>query len=191
LSAGSTSIGCAVTDYACQCKDKAALTSAVTSCVVAACSIADVLLVQSSTDAVCTCASSGTTAATTSCYPIGSSPTTGGGDGSGYSTSTILSTSTYTITSCAATVLNCPIGKVTETVYTSTTYCPVSTTAAVGTTKVGGTSTGASVTKAVSTAVVSSSSTTKSTPAQVTGGVDNLRTGVGALGAAVLIAVLL
>jgi hypothetical protein len=42
-----------------------------------------------------------------------------------YTMSTILSTHTYTITSCAPEVTNCPVGKVTETVYTSTTYCPV------------------------------------------------------------------
>ncbi|KAF8859661.1 phosphoglycerate mutase-like protein, partial [Acephala macrosclerotiorum] len=40
-------------------------------------------------------------------------------------TSTILKTSVYTITSCPPTVKNCPIGEKTSTVYTSTTVCPV------------------------------------------------------------------
>ncbi|KAH8651822.1 hypothetical protein BGZ60DRAFT_436405 [Tricladium varicosporioides] len=43
-------------------------------------------------------------------------------------TSTILTTELYTITSCAPTVTNCPVGKVTETVKTTTTICPITAT---------------------------------------------------------------
>lgn len=39
-------------------------------------------------------------------------------------TSTILATSTSTILSCAPTVTNCPVGKVTQVVYETTTICP-------------------------------------------------------------------
>jgi len=39
-------------------------------------------------------------------------------------TSTILATSTSTVLSCAPTVTNCPVGKVTQVVYTTTTICP-------------------------------------------------------------------
>ncbi|RDL31510.1 uncharacterized protein BP5553_09719 [Venustampulla echinocandica] len=41
--------------------------------------------------------------------------------------STIYSTSVYTITSCAPTVTNCPVGKVTSEVYSTTTFCPATT----------------------------------------------------------------
>ncbi|CZT10608.1 uncharacterized protein RAG0_15026 [Rhynchosporium agropyri] len=43
-----------------------------------------------------------------------------------YATSTLQSTSTYTITSCAPTITNCLIGKVTQTVVEYTTVCPAS-----------------------------------------------------------------
>jgi hypothetical protein len=43
-------------------------------------------------------------------------------------TSTILYTKVYTITSCKPEVTNCPVGKVTSTVYTTTTICPVAAT---------------------------------------------------------------
>ncbi|KAF4626079.1 hypothetical protein G7Y89_g12079 [Cudoniella acicularis] len=39
-------------------------------------------------------------------------------------TSTLLVTSVYTITSCAPTVTDCPVGKVTSTILTTTTVCP-------------------------------------------------------------------
>jgi len=39
-------------------------------------------------------------------------------------TSVILATTTHTILSCAPTVTNCPVGKVTEIVYDYTTICP-------------------------------------------------------------------
>ncbi|KAG9231119.1 hypothetical protein BJ875DRAFT_444391 [Amylocarpus encephaloides] len=39
-------------------------------------------------------------------------------------TSTILATSTSTIISCAPTVTDCPVGKVTQVVYETTTICP-------------------------------------------------------------------
>ncbi|KAH7383136.1 aspartic peptidase domain-containing protein [Cadophora sp. MPI-SDFR-AT-0126] len=43
-----------------------------------------------------------------------------------YTTSTVYSTSKYTVTSCPASVTNCPTGKVTQTVVKYTTVCPVS-----------------------------------------------------------------
>ncbi|KAH6694236.1 aspartic peptidase domain-containing protein [Leptodontidium sp. MPI-SDFR-AT-0119] len=42
-----------------------------------------------------------------------------------YTTSTVYSTSKYTVTSCPASVTNCPTGKVTQTVIQYTTVCPV------------------------------------------------------------------
>ncbi|KAM0198205.1 hypothetical protein ACHAPI_004161 [Fusarium lateritium] len=43
-----------------------------------------------------------------------------------YTTSTVYSTKTYTITQCPPTVVNCPVGHVTtETIAVSTTVCPV------------------------------------------------------------------
>lgn len=68
------------------------------------------------------------------CTPIVSLSTATSGTTAPYSntstthsveTSTILSTKTYTITSCPATVTNCPIGSVATEVFTAyTTYCP-------------------------------------------------------------------
>ncbi|CAK7239620.1 MAG: hypothetical protein STHCBS139747_001051 [Sporothrix thermara] len=57
-----------------------------------------------------------------------------------YTTSTVLSTRAYTITSCAPTVTDCPVGQPTTEIITSyTTWCPVTatgkTTAAASTTK--------------------------------------------------------
>ncbi|KAI0095455.1 glycoside hydrolase family 16 protein [Daldinia grandis] len=43
-----------------------------------------------------------------------------------YTTSVVEVTNTYTITSCAATVTNCPVGAVTSEVTLTTTVCPVS-----------------------------------------------------------------
>ncbi|KAF3058037.1 hypothetical protein GL218_05710 [Daldinia childiae] len=43
-----------------------------------------------------------------------------------YTTSVVEVTNTYTITSCAATVTNCPVGDVTSEVTLTTTVCPVS-----------------------------------------------------------------
>ncbi|KAI1778313.1 glycoside hydrolase family 16 protein [Hypoxylon cercidicola] len=43
----------------------------------------------------------------------------------GYTTSTVKVTKTYTITSCAATVTNCPVGSVTTEVSVTTTVCPI------------------------------------------------------------------
>jgi len=45
-----------------------------------------------------------------------------------WTTSTILTTKVYTITSCKSEVTNCPVGKVTSTIYTTTTVCPVTAT---------------------------------------------------------------
>jgi len=44
-----------------------------------------------------------------------------------WTTSTVYSTVEYTITSCAPTVTNCPVGSKTTSVITSTTVCPVET----------------------------------------------------------------
>ncbi|CAG8981817.1 hypothetical protein HYALB_00013846 [Hymenoscyphus albidus] len=43
-------------------------------------------------------------------------------------TSTILLTKVATVTSCAPTVTNCPVGRVTSEIFTTTTICPVSAT---------------------------------------------------------------
>ncbi|KAI6092315.1 concanavalin A-like lectin/glucanase domain-containing protein [Hypoxylon rubiginosum] len=43
----------------------------------------------------------------------------------GYTTSTVEVTKTYTIISCAATVTNCPVGKLTTEVSVTTTVCPI------------------------------------------------------------------
>ncbi|EMR63275.1 putative glycoside hydrolase family 18 protein [Eutypa lata UCREL1] len=54
-----------------------------------------------------------------------------------YTTSTVMNTVTYTITSCAPTVTNCPVGSVTtETIAISTTVCPVTATSQQPTTEV-------------------------------------------------------
>lgn len=45
-----------------------------------------------------------------------------------YTTSTIYTTTEYTITACPPTVTNCPYGSKTTETYTTTTYCPVSST---------------------------------------------------------------
>lgn len=47
-----------------------------------------------------------------------------------WTTSTVYSTTEYTITKCPASVTNCPVGSKTSSVITYTTYCPVATTAA-------------------------------------------------------------
>jgi hypothetical protein len=45
-----------------------------------------------------------------------------------YITSTVYETQEYTITSCAPTVTNCPVGQKTSTIVTKTTVCPVEAT---------------------------------------------------------------
>ncbi|QBZ57443.1 hypothetical protein PoMZ_02367 [Pyricularia oryzae] len=81
-------------------------------------------------------------------------------------TSTLTTTKTYTITSCAPTVTNCPIGQVTSEVFTTTTVCPVTTTDTGSTstkTLIGTltTPTGAATTKAPEQSVTSTLTTTK------------------------------
>ncbi|KAL5890222.1 hypothetical protein ACKVWC_005432 [Pyricularia oryzae] len=81
-------------------------------------------------------------------------------------TSTLTTTKTYTITSCAPTVTNCPIGQVTSEVVTTTTVCPVTTTDTGSTstkTLIGTltTPTGAATTKAPEQSVTSTLTTTK------------------------------
>jgi len=49
-----------------------------------------------------------------------------------YTTSTVYETKEYTITSCAPTVTNCPVGQKTSTVVAHTTVCPVEETAYPG-----------------------------------------------------------
>ncbi|KAH8659364.1 hypothetical protein BGZ60DRAFT_531269 [Tricladium varicosporioides] len=70
---------------------------------------------------------------TTTVCPVSSSvPSTAGGNSGNVvtsaplTTSTITLTSVSTITSCAATITNCPVGSVTSIIYTTTTICPVS-----------------------------------------------------------------
>jgi len=46
-----------------------------------------------------------------------------------YTTSTVVETKEFTITSCAPTVTNCPVGQKTSSVITKTTVCPVEETA--------------------------------------------------------------
>ncbi|KAH7369496.1 aspartic peptidase domain-containing protein [Rhexocercosporidium sp. MPI-PUGE-AT-0058] len=64
----------------------------------------------------------------TGLYPMSNHTSTAGPTAypTAYTTSTVYSTSKYTITSCAASVTNCPTGKVTQTVVQYTTVCPVS-----------------------------------------------------------------
>ncbi|XXH03554.1 metalloendopeptidase [Hypoxylon texense] len=101
----------------------------------------------------------------------------------GYTTSTVEVTKTYTITSCAATVTNCPVGAVTTEVSVTTTVCPIengggsSSTGkqpAQGTTVVVGTpgqSTGVATTpNYVATPEASSSSSSTTTTTIVVGG---------------------
>jgi hypothetical protein len=56
-----------------------------------------------------------------------------------YTTSTQYMTSYYTITSCAPTVTNCPVGDVTSEVYSTVTVCPVTETEVYPTVEVTGT----------------------------------------------------
>ncbi|KAI4867324.1 glycoside hydrolase family 16 protein [Hypoxylon rubiginosum] len=76
----------------------------------------------------------------------------------GYTTSTVKVTKTYTITSCAATVTNCPVGSLTTEVSTTTTLYPIENGGSPAT------STGVGSTPAQSTAVVAID-----TPGQSTG----------------------
>ncbi|KAG4416051.1 hypothetical protein IFR04_010814 [Cadophora malorum] len=64
----------------------------------------------------------------TGLYPMSNHSSTAGPTAypTKYTTSTVYSTSKYTVTSCPASVTNCPTGKVTETVVKYTTVCPVS-----------------------------------------------------------------
>ncbi len=72
---------------------------------------------KASASSASTTASSGTGAKTTSAST---------GSSTQYTTSTIYDTTTYTVTSCASTVTNCPVGKLTtEVIVVSTTVCPV------------------------------------------------------------------
>jgi hypothetical protein len=59
-----------------------------------------------------------------------------------WTTSTILSTKVYTIRSCKPEATNCPVGKVTSTVYSTTTVCPVTATETGGASATGGSASG-------------------------------------------------
>merc|ERR1712098_1026135 len=63
-------------------------------------------------------ASTSTTEAPKPTYPASSSSVP-------YTTSTVYETKEYTITSCAPTVTDCPVGHKTSTIITKTTVCPV------------------------------------------------------------------
>ncbi|CAK7566016.1 MAG: hypothetical protein SEPTF4163_003947 [Sporothrix epigloea] len=91
-----------------------------------------------------------------------------------YITSTILSTHTYTITSCAPTVTNCPVGHVTTEVLTLfTTWCPVTAAEQTG----AGVSTGAGAVTSVS--VVSYPSSYLNSTSTSAGSSSNLGTNTG------------
>ncbi|KAF7551521.1 hypothetical protein G7Z17_g4952 [Cylindrodendrum hubeiense] len=76
-----------------------------------------------------------TFAVSTTVCPVtegGSKPTEGPSAPEGHLTSTLYTTQTYTVTSCAPDVENCPYGSVTTTVYpTGTTYIPKHSTVVV------------------------------------------------------------
>lgn len=122
-----------------------------------------------------TSTASGNVVSTSSVYSSTSSsysvPTSTSNSSQQLTTSTVYTTTTYTVSSCAPTVTNCPYGHVTtDTIVLSVTVCPVtesstapatSTSAAALVTAVG------TVSKAVGT--VGSSKTTSSIGLQVTG----------------------
>jgi hypothetical protein len=93
LSAGSA-VGCAATDFPCQCSQSAAIQNSALNCVVSACGAASGLQVQSSAQAVCVCLATATPPAssTTSSAAPGSSTTSSGPA----STTRASSSSSYT-----------------------------------------------------------------------------------------------
>ncbi|TVY83538.1 GPI-anchored CFEM domain protein [Lachnellula suecica] len=102
-------IGCAHTDYACQCSsaNMASLTSEVTPCVLSSCSSADALEVQAAAAGVCTCANDWVlkNPKATTCYAIGGASVSVSGSGSGSFApgSSIPPSSFYATTKAAST----------------------------------------------------------------------------------------
>jgi hypothetical protein len=108
-------------------------------------------------------------------------------------TSTVYTTKVHTVTSCAASVTDCPGGShvTTETSILYTTVCPVSETEAVSSTYQSSApvSTLTTTPKSVGT-VTASSKTTSSTQAVVTAAAGRVAGGLGAAAAAFVVALL-
>ena len=80
----------------------AALTSAVTPCVISACPSAELAMIQSAADALCSCANSGTSPAVTSCYAVGAQPSGSIVSGIGGASTTAVAAATSTTKSISA-----------------------------------------------------------------------------------------